>query len=164
MARVAPTSSRRKIWIPIILILGFTCYYGRHHNDPQYRPPRWNVIDFQIKDYNSQEELYSDTSASFLDQNRIHRPAHDPYSHHDHHAHRKFQAEIEEIGNQKAFQQQQLIYDELQDKIQQFIAWDRPATDHWPAWHDYDKADYDPNRWEALDRYCDHLCFILLFY
>lgn len=159
MARVASTSSRRKIWLPIIFILVFAWYYRRNRNEPQYRPAQWNVIDFQIKDYKSQDELYSDTSASFLDQSRFDHPAH---GHHNHHAHRKFQAQIEEIANVEAFQQHQMIYDELQNKIQQFITWDRPSTVHWPAWHDYDKADYDPNRWEALDRYCKRLCSLFL--
>lgn len=142
MARVTPTSSRR-LWLPIVVVLAIALWY--RHSQPTHKSPAWNVVDFQIKDYPSKEEGYSDKAGSFQDQHRPYR------------IDQNYQAEIEAIRNRPAFQQQQLSYDELQGRIQQFIQWDRPYTDHWPAWHDYDNTDYDPNRWEAMYRYekCD---------
>ncbi|KAK5945912.1 hypothetical protein PMZ80_000051 [Knufia obscura] len=133
------TSSRRRIWLPIVIVLAFVFWYRHAHSSSG--PSPFNVVDFQIKDYQSKEEADSqDRAGSFQDRQRPYRIGLD------------YQAEIEDIKNRPAFQQQQLSYDELQDRIQQFIQWDRPYTDHWPAWHDYDNADYDPNRWEAMDR------------
>lgn len=137
------TSSRRRIWLPIVIVLAFVFWYRHAHSSSG--PSPFNVVDFQIKDYQSKEEADSqDRAGSFQDRQRPYRIGLD------------YQAEIEDIKNRPAFQQQQLSYDELQDRIQQFIQWDRPYTDHWPAWHDYDNADYDPNRWEAMDRYGCH--------
>ncbi|KAK5083939.1 hypothetical protein LTR05_006446 [Lithohypha guttulata] len=149
MARVTSTSSRRRIWLPFILVLIIVLCYRKSKRVQSYESPGWNVIDFQVKDYKSREEIYvADTAEEdFLDQHGTHRqPGH------NHHGYHEYQAQIDAIRGRPAFQQQQLSYDALQDKIQQFIQWNRPSTDHWPAWHDYDDADYDPNRWEALDR------------
>lgn len=147
MARVTATSTRRRIWLPIAAVLAIAFWY--RHSHPSYDPPKWNVVDFQIKDYQMKEEAYANKADSFHSRQRPYRMGQDQDP--DYHA------EIEAIRNRPAFQQQQLSYDELQDRIQRFIEWDRPYTDHWPAWHDYDNADYDPNRWEAMDRYgkCD---------
>lgn len=42
-------------------------------------------------------------------------------------------------------------YSEIQEKIKEFIQWDRPDTPgHWPGYGDYVNKDYDPNRWEGL--------------
>lgn len=124
--------------MPVAFFLAFALWYRNHHTD--HLVPKWNVVDFQIKDYRMQEEAYLNHANDFRDRERLHRKVHN------------YQDQVEDIGSRPAFQQQQLSYDELQDKIQQFIQWDRPHTDHWPAWHDYDNADYDPNRWEAMDR------------
>ena len=149
MAKVTSTSSRRRIWLPFILVLVIVLWYRKSKRPQSYESPGWNVVDFQVKDYKSREETYvADTAEEdLLDQHGTYRqPGHNHHGYHDH------QAQIDAIRDRPAFQQQQLSYDALQDKIQQFIQWNRPSTDHWPAWHDYDEADYDPNRWEALDR------------
>ena len=79
---------------------------------------------------------------------------HDRSHGHGHqHLHNQYEAEINAIRNRPDFQEHQSSYDELQHRIAQFIQWNRPSTDHWPSWHEYDDKDYDPNRWEALDRY-----------
>lgn len=64
-----------------------------------------------------------------------------------------YQTQLDPVKNPSNLEYPQLSYDELQDRVYQFIQWDRPSTDHWPTWHDYDQATYDPNRWEAMDRY-----------
>lgn len=122
----------------MVIIVCFVLWYRKNHSN--INSPRWDVVDFQIKDFGSKEGAHSNNADSFLNREKQHHLADD------------YQAEIDEIKSRPAFQQQQLSYDELQDRIQEFIQWDRPYTDHWPAWHDYDDADYDPNRWEAMDR------------
>lgn len=43
-------------------------------------------------------------------------------------------------------------YQQLQEKIQNFIDWTPPdIPNHWPSWDEYKDKDYDPNRWEGLD-------------
>jgi len=144
MAIATATSSRRRIWLPIALVLAVAFWYRQR--SPSYTPPKWDVVDFQVKGYPSQEKAYSNKLGSAQDRERPYRTD------------RNYQAEIEAIRDGPAFQQQEISYDELQVRIQQFIQWDRPYTDHWPAWHDYDNADYDPNRWEGMDRYDEHRC------
>lgn len=140
-ALVASDMAFRRLWLPFVLVIAITLWYRQ--SQPKPKSPNWNVVNFQIKDYQSKEEAYAHKAGSFQDQQRPYR------------LDQNYQAEIEAIRNRPAFQQQQLSYDELQGRIQQFIQWDRPYTDHWPAWHDYDNADYDPNRWEGMDRYED---------
>lgn len=137
MARITATSPRRRAWLPFILLIVFVLWYRKHHD--ALRQP-WSVVDFQIKDYRHDGGADRGHEASFLDRDRPPKNAQD------------HQPQIDVIKSRPAFQQQQLSYHELQQKIQDFIQWDRPSTDHWPAWHDYDQTDYDPNRWEALDR------------
>lgn len=144
--RVGSTSSRRRLWLPLALTVAFIWYYRRSHHSSDHQP-RWNVVDFRV---NNNEDAYIDDAAPYFEGHGSYPGAH---SHFDHQRHRDHFAEIEEIRNQHSFHQQQIKYDNLQDKIQQFIQWDRPSTNHWPAWHDYDDADYDPNRWEGLERF-----------
>lgn len=144
MARVTSTTTRRRIWLPVVLVILFTLWYRRQYSVTKVQPrPKWDVVDFQIKEHKSNQDAYVDDAEP---EGIRHRHGHEHIQH-------DYQAQIDAIRDKPAFQQQQLSYDALQDKIQQFIQWDRPSTDHWPAWHDYDNADYDPNRWEALDRY-----------
>lgn len=126
MARVFSVSGRR-LWLPVGLILFLIVWVRKTHTDI----PRWNVIDFQIKDYKSKEDPYSDSDQADA------FPRENSY-----HSQNDYRADIEAIRKRPYFQQQQLSYDQLQDRIQEFIQWDRPSTDHWPAWHDYDSADY----------------------
>ena len=54
---------------------------------------------------------------------------------------------------------QHASYKETQDRIQEFIKWERPNTpNHWPGWDDYRETDYDPNRWEGLPWYVGLTC------
>ena len=120
-------------------MVGLFMFWYRHGSNDQ-RSPGWNVVDFQIKDYRTKEEALTNNAGSFNNRDKPNQRQQDSLG------------QIEELRSRPAFQQQQLSYDELQERIFEFIQWDRPWTDHWPAWHDYDNADYDPNRWEAMDR------------
>lgn len=139
MARVSSAPSRRRIWLPLTLVICFALWYRNHHSGGT-KAPKWDVVDFQIQDYKSKEEAYAHHAGSFRDRDKP-----------NHYA-QGYEAEMAALRSRPAFQQQQMSFDELQGRIQEFIQWDRPSTDHWPAWHDYDDADYDPNRWEAMDR------------
>lgn len=155
MARVTSSSSRRRVWLPLVLILFFIVWY-RNTKSVSYSPPRWDVVDFQIKESRERDRSLDDESETWFDHNGAHfgDPSHShSHGHSRQHLKNQYEAAIDAIRARPAFQQHQISYDELQDKIAHFIQWERPSTDHWPSWHDYDDKDYDPNRWEALDRY-----------
>ena len=142
------------MWLPIVLIFVSGLWYRNSHK-VYSPPPAWKVVDFEIREHQTSKDLHSDRAESLFDRDAHHRAGHSHQSLHNNHDFHDYQSDMV-AAKDRAFQQQQISYDEVQDKIQEFIQWDRPNTDHWPAWHDYDRADYDPNRWEAMDRYEHH--------
>jgi len=134
MTRVTHKTSWRRFFLPLILLVAFIFWYRKAQTTRS--SPKWYIVDFQIKDYRSQE-----------------KPLQNDFSDAD----RPYRAQLDDVQDGPAFQQQQQSYDGLQSRIKDFIQWERPSTDHWPAWHDYDNADYDPNRWEAMDRSAKYL-------
>lgn len=154
MARIASSSCRRRLWLPVFLIFALAIWY-RESTYSSYKTPRWDVVDFQIKESKEKDWSLHETPETWFDHNGVHvSDSENGRKHHHSHQylHNQYEAEIDAIRNRPAFQQHQSSYDEIQDRIAHFIQWNRPSTDHWPSWHEYDDKDYDPNRWEALDR------------
>lgn len=113
--------------------------------------PKWTVVDFEVKTHRGSDDFYSIRKGLLPDADRPPGLA------------EEHQAYIVADNNEPSDKQQLLSYDELQDKIHDFIQWDRPSTDHWPSWHEYDQATYDPNRWEAMDRYEQNSSLAILY-
>lgn len=91
--------------------------------------PGWEVVDFRITEDLPDKNTYQ-LHPPLTDVNEA-SPSHPPSD---------------------PYQQHRWSSEELQVRIKNFIRWERPSTDHWPAWSDYEKLDYDPNRWEGMDR------------
>lgn len=135
---MSATSTRRRSWLFLIGLTSILLWYRKYCSSTRAQP-KWDVVDFQIKPQTAKDDSTSVREGSYRDGQLV--PSKDQST----------QVDSLNIGGD--FHQQQISFDELQDKILDFIQWNRPSTDHWPAWHDYDQAAYDPNRWEALDRY-----------
>lgn len=133
-------STRRRTWLLLVLLIAFVWWY-RKQSKPTRIQPKWNVVDFKLGPPRADRDAQSIRESTFGSQEKFLKLE-----------------EHRQLGNDatnepELLHQHEISHDELQDKIHNFIQWNRPLTDHWPAWHDYDQAAYDPNRWEALERY-----------
>lgn len=133
----APHNSYRRRFYFFFLVLAivhflYWCHFSYFTDDQT----EWDIVDFRITPYASEGNVLERIQA-LSDDDDIGRDS------------------ISNAGRYAMFQQQQSLHDGVQSKIQDFIQWERPSTDHWPTWSDYEHTDYDPNRWEAMDRYVE---------
>lgn len=128
VSNLASLSTSRRICIPLVLLIVLVIWKPTVSNISQEIPPDFEVVDFYIKDYRAHDAGYRDKTQ---------------------HVETISPTAVTSVNGASA---SSLSYEQLRIELRGFVNWDRPNTDHWPSWHDYDDKEYDPNRWESFER------------
>lgn len=130
-SNLASLTTSRRICLPLFLLLSLVIWRSTVPSPEREKLPEFEVVDFHIKDYQARDAGYREK------------------------AQRLEATSSTAVTSSLSVSTPSLSHKQLQKDLQEFVKWDRPSTEHWPPWYEYDGKEYDPNRWESFERQTD---------